>query len=146
MFKFNWQKFTFVSDNNFNKKKKKHKPVMSWLQILPPVCLNLRKTSRTETRVEPLCLAYFSFCIVSSSVFQYNPEVRLYVGSKLECLWRSVLTVLMLWGNDVLVSLCQRGPSTPAAGANTNWATFGNLSKLMSSWARVMISSVSSSL
>lgn len=69
-----------------------------------------------------------------------------YVDRKLECLWRSPLTALMPWGSEALVSRCQRGPSPPAEGARTNWATFGNLSKLISSWARVMISSVSSSL
>lgn len=53
---------------------------------------------------------------------------------------------LMCCGRAALVSRCQRGQSPWAEGVNTNWATLGNLRRLMSSWARVMISSLSSSV
>ncbi len=96
--------------------------------------------------VFPLCPSE-TLSWYSAQIFCENSFLELaYVGRKLECLWRSPLTALMPWGSEALVSRCQRGPSSPAEGARTNWATFGNLSKLISSWARVMISSVSSSL
>lgn len=53
---------------------------------------------------------------------------------------------LMRCGRAALVSRCQRGQSPWAEGVNTNWATLGSLRRLISSWARVMISSLSSSL
>lgn len=94
----------------------------------------------------PLCVLQKLSLGILHRYFENRFLESAYVGRKLECLWRSPLTALMPWGSEALVSRCQRGPSPPAEGARTNWATFGNLSKLISSWARVMISSVSSSL
>lgn len=146
-----------VSNKHFNKSKKKSQSpcvltfnwIHFWLTSMwseEVQCLAVLLQCFSHSLSLPLCVLQKLSLGILHRYFENSFLELAYVGRELECLWRSPLTALMPWGSEALVSRCQRGPSPPAEGARTNWATFGNLSKLISSWARVMISSVSSSL